>query len=318
LSTPDQFPTPAAQEGGNQERQKTQEKTRSVDRCNFRVAGKLSNEDARLLTSVHESIAEKVAATLDMSLGREFQCKFRSLREVTLKEYLAETAPISYAVPLAGGLVTLEFSLGLVFPLIELLMGGKGDSDDVTRDLSEIEEELMHDVVLQVMRTVESVWSTPGLSLVPGARVKSSFIFQTLRPAEKVTILSYEMAFGSATGWFQLVLARPFLDVLMKRIKAEQPQAKSKVRSFPAPPLRERMLDCEMEVAAELTELKVAVRDLVRLRPGSVLKLRAPVRTPGMLTAGGRELFEATPVRSGQQRAAQLGNRSLITEWKRI
>jgi len=46
-----------------------------------------------------------------------------------------------------------------------------------------------------------------------------------------------------------------------------------------------------------------------------VLKLRAPVRTPGMLTVGGREIFEAVPVRNGTQKAAQVGRRVQLTSW---
>lgn len=89
------------------------------------------------------------------------------------------------------------------------------------------------------------------------------------------------------------------------------------MRYFPAPPIRERILDCDMEVSAELPGLKVAVRDLIALQPGSVLKLRAPINTPGMLTAGGLGIFEAVPVRKGSQKAAQLGRRAPSPDWKR-
>jgi flagellar motor switch protein FliM len=46
-----------------------------------------------------------------------------------------------------------------------------------------------------------------------------------------------------------------------------------------------------------------------------VLKLRAPVRNPGMLTIGGRELFEAVPVRNGAQKAVQIGQRVQLTSF---
>jgi flagellar motor switch protein FliM len=72
-----------------------------------------------------------------------------------------------------------------------------------------------------------------------------------------------------------------------------------------------------VQVAAELQGMRVAVKDLLALQPGSVLKLRAPVRTPGMLTAGGQGIFEATPVRNGSQKAAQLGRR-ISTNWERV
>lgn len=269
------------------------------------------------MNAMHEVVAQRLASALDAYLGTELDVRFASLAEVTVKEHMADSPSLSYVVQFSSGLATVEFGVDLVFPIIELLMGGIGDPANTTRDLSEIEEELMQDVVLVIMRQVESVWSIPDLPMVPGPRLKSSMRFQSLRPTEKLTVLRFEIAFGSAAGSFDMVLSKALLDLLVKKIKAGQPQTKQKIWSFPAPPLRERVLECEMEVVSELAGVKVAVKDLVALQPGSVLKLRAPIQTPGMLTAGGRAMFEANPVRSGSQRAAQLGRRVPSTEWKR-
>jgi len=198
-----------------------------------------------------------------------------------------------------------------------LLMGGTGEAKSVNRDLSEIEEEIMQEVANLVMNEAKAVWAIPELSLVAGRRIRPSALLQSFRPSEKVTVLQFEVALGDASGSFQLILSTPLCDLLIKKIKKEQPQKRSRVWTFPAPPLRERLLDCDVEVAAELPALKVAVRDLVTLQLGSVLKLRAPIRMPGMLTAGGRCLFEAVPVRSGPHRAAQLRRRAFATDWKR-
>jgi flagellar motor switch protein FliM len=97
--------------------------------------------------------------------------------------------------------------------------------------------------------------------------------------------------------------------LLLNQIKEDRPQKKSSVRFFPTPSIRERILDCDFTVTACLPTMKVAVRDLVALQPGSVLKLRAPVKSAGMLTIEGQETFEATPVRNGTQKAAQLGRK---------
>jgi flagellar motor switch protein FliM len=107
---------------------------------------------------------------------------------------------------------------------------------------------------------------------------------------------------------FELVFPTSLVAVLIKQSKAGQPK-KGALRFFPATSLRERILDCDVMVAADLPSMKVSVRDLIALQPGYVLKLRAPVRTPGMLTVAGREMFEAVPVRNGAQKAAQVGRR---------
>jgi flagellar motor switch protein FliM len=55
--------------------------------------------------------------------------------------------------------------------------------------------------------------------------------------------------------------------------------------------------------------MRVLVKDLVDLKPGTVLKMKAPMRSPGRLTVEGVDIFEAMPVRTGSLKAAQLSGR---------
>jgi flagellar motor switch protein FliM len=122
---------------------------------------------------------------------------------------------------------------------------------------------------------------------------------------------------AGATGSFQMVFPGVFVNALIKQLKLEEPQRKGGLRYFPAPSIRERMLDCDVVLEAGVPRVRVAVRDLIALQPGCVLKLRAPVRNPGMLTVEGMEMFEASPVRNGSQKAAQLGRRVQPANWGR-
>ena len=186
-------------------------------------------------------------------------------------------------------MLIVELDNELVFPIIELLMGGAGTPVEAAgRDLSEIEEDIMLDVSTLLARQAEAVWRVPNLSLVPGARIKPTLMHHCFAPSEKVAVLRFGVEIAGTTGSFKLVLPTELLNVLMSQINREQPQKDARVWSFPTPPLRERILDCDFEVSSELTGLKVAVRDLIALQPGSVLKLRAPIRNPGVLSAGGR------------------------------
>jgi flagellar motor switch protein FliM len=211
----------------------------------------------------------------------------------------------------------LECDLDLVFPIIELLLGGTGSGGQSARELSEIEEEIMQDVTSLIARQAENAWHMAHMSLVANRRVKSSLLQQYCPPNDKVTMAKFEMEIAGATGTFQLVFPSSFVAVLIKQIKLDQPQRKGGLRFFPTASIRERILDCDVLVAAGVPRMKVAVRDLIALQPGSVLKLRAPVRTPGVLTAEGMEIFEAMPVRNGSQKAAQLMRRVQPTSWGR-
>ena len=48
---------------------------RTVQPCNFRSAGRLSNESARALKTLHESLARNLMNTLDVYLGTSLEIK---------------------------------------------------------------------------------------------------------------------------------------------------------------------------------------------------------------------------------------------------
>jgi flagellar motor switch protein FliM len=50
-------------------------KERTVVNCNFRSAGRLSNENARALTVIHETFARHLVSALDVYLGTGLEVK---------------------------------------------------------------------------------------------------------------------------------------------------------------------------------------------------------------------------------------------------
>src|SRR5579871_4498930 len=54
-------------------------KERTIYSCNFRSAGRLSNENARSLTSIHETFARHLATALDAYLGSGLEVKLSGL-----------------------------------------------------------------------------------------------------------------------------------------------------------------------------------------------------------------------------------------------
>lgn len=267
------------------------------------------------MTEMHERVAQLISNTLDSYLGTSIEVKLETLDQLSIKEHVADLSPRCFVVPFSSNAVFVEFDNELVFPMVELLMGGVGSGWETGRELSEIEEEIMQDVSLLIVRQCEAVWRMPDPPLVEGARIKATLMQQAFAVSEKATVLRFGMECAGVAGGFRVVLAAQLLNALLKKMKQELPLRKSRVHTFAMPPLRERILDCGVEVTAELPGVRVSVRDLIELQAGSVLKLHAPVRNPAMLTSGGCSLFEATPVKSGSLRAAQLGRRVRATEW---
>jgi flagellar motor switch protein FliM len=301
--------------------QKPAERQRSVHVCDFRSAGRLSNENARALAAMNETFARRLASALDAYLGTGLELKVKTLNQLPIKEHLAGIPPLSYIVPISISSIPctmiVECDIGLVFSFIEFLLGGTEVSNPGARDLSEIEEEIMQDVTSLVARQAEIAWRMPQMSMAPNRRIKASQLIHFCSPNEKVTSVRFEVEIASITSSFQMVFPGALVNALIKQLKLEEPQRKGGLRYFPAPGIHERMLDCDVALEAGVPRVKVAVRDLIALQPGCILKLRAPVRNPGTLTVEGMEMFEAAPVRNGSQKAAQLGRRLQAAKWER-
>lgn len=305
MSTPELGPDPNVAPGDHSGTRET----RCIQKCNFRIAGHLSNEDTRSLTAIHEAFVRSVSATLDTYLGTGVTIKLDAFEQGTVEDHVRDLPNSSQVIPFANKPILLEFDDELVFPIVDLLMGGTGVGSTPQREVSEIDAEIMRDVFLLIARDAHSAWKAPGFSLSPGPCIKVPAIHEYFARYERLAALRFSMQVGGASGSFRLVFSIEFIKSLMKQIRASQPAKAKRLWEFKPMPLRERILESEIEVTTELPKLRVSVRDLIALQPGSVLKLRAPIRTPGRVTAGGWELFEAMPVRNGSQRAAQVGLR---------
>lgn len=293
-------------------------KPRSVYTCNFRSAGRLSNENARSLTALHETFARNLTSVLDAYLGANLEVKLLSLDQLSIEDYIAAMSPSGYVVPCSLSTmesnVLVELDTGLVLPIIDLLAGGSG-TIKTDRELSEIDEEIMQTVTSLIARQVERAWQPLEVSLSVNHCVKFSTVHQYFPPNEKVLLLMFEINVTGTTGSFNLVLPISFASILTRQAKAEQLRKRGRVRFFPRPNIRERILDCNVLLSADIPNTRVKVSDLVRLEPGHILRLRTPVKASGALTVEGHELFEAIPVRNGSQKAAQLGQRVQRPTW---
>jgi flagellar motor switch protein FliM len=291
-----------------------QPRARTIHSCNFRYAGRLSNENARALTALHEKFAINVTNSLEVYLGTSIRLKMLSLEQLTLQAYIGGIAPNTYLLPCALNVMEsnflIEMDIRLIFPIIDLLLGGAGTTaSDEPRDLTEIDEEIMEIITTLIVKEVDRSWRALNLSLTPGHCIKPAQITQIYPANEKLVLLMFEMTVGATTGSFKIVLPTSFVGFLLRHMKAAQSK-KISIRHLPNPSLRERILDCEFNVAVDITQMRVLVKDLIDLKPGMILKMKAPVKNPGRLTVEGVDIFEALPVRNGKLKAAQLSCRS--------
>src|ERR1700761_3212348 len=84
-------------EGKAPGRHKTGEPT--VLPCNFRSAGRLSNESARTLTTLHELLARNLTNSLDVYLGTGLDVRLVALEQLSIEDFRSKCQAEGYMLP---------------------------------------------------------------------------------------------------------------------------------------------------------------------------------------------------------------------------
>ena len=300
-------------------RRRAPERERAVQPCNFRSAGRLSNESARALRTLHESLARNLMNTLDVYLGTALEVKLRSLEQMTMEEYRAVLAPAGYILPCtlapASHTLLLEMDPALLYTMIDLLLGGFGATVDDSRELTEIDEEILQGAIALIAQQIERSWQAIGVSVTPGSSVRPSMVHKLFPPTEKVLLVKFDIGIAGVTGLLQVAFPASVGGHLVRNIKADPTSTRGQVRYFPRLPLAERILECQFTLAGGLPEVRVPVRELAALSVGTVFRLGAPVESSGRLLLEGKDFFEAVPVRSGKRKAVELLAPLITANW---
>ncbi len=286
----------------------------TIHACNFRYAGRLSNDNARILNTLHEKFAANAASSLEIYLGTSLELKLISLEQMAVPDYIKDVSPNAYLMRCALNIMEsnflLEVGVPLVFPIIDLLLGGDGTVNEELRELTDIDEEMLQSISELVLAQLEKSWKTLNLALTPGSCIKVPMIPQVFPVNEKLVILMFQMTAGGATGLMKIILPTSFVGFLLRQLMAAHSKRTSSARNNAKSSLKERILDCNFTLAADITDMRVLVKDLIGLKPGMQLKMKAPVGSPGRLTVDTVEIFESIPVRNGAMKATQLLARS--------
>lgn len=278
--------------------------------CNFRSAGRLSNDSIRHLRTMHDTFARNLAHSLDLFLGSPLGVKLAGVEHISSRELVAALASGGHLVPFTlmplGGRVLAKFDGSLLFPLLDVLLGGSGDPMEQTRELTDIDEELIRSVTELIGVQLERAWKSCSVSVMPAGSLKPAMANQIFAAEERVIALNFELTLGETTAGMHLMLPMGFCNALLR---SSMPEAARRMTSDAAGTqrLRERLLDCRMVLSAELQGGHITVGEMLSMRRGTVLNLRAPLQIPVRLGVGACPLFEMTPVRRGDHKTAQLG-----------
>ena len=281
-----------------------------VELWDVRRAGQIGREQLQAITSLHESFARNLTHSLGAYLRVVFAATLVSAEHLTYREFLQHIPETTYLAscrldPMEVN-AALQLDLKVAFPIIDLLLGGEGRGMAATREITEIEEEILDSVALIICRELGAAWQALALEVVFEARLDAGAAQRLMPPAEKTLSLSFEITMPEVRGGLTVAMPAVVSNALLRQISADWSHHRPRRANDSRERLMRRLLDCPFQAELGAKDVRVAVSALAELAPGNVLSFARSAAEPASLLIAGQEMFRALPARCGPTRAARV------------
>ncbi|MGD0570058.1 MAG: FliM/FliN family flagellar motor switch protein [Candidatus Sulfotelmatobacter sp.] len=281
-----------------------------VELWDVRRAGQIRREQLQAITQLHEGFARSLTLSLGAYLRVVFEAALVSAEHLTYHEFLERIPETTYLASCTldpmGVYGALQIDLKVAFPIIDLLLGGEGKGVAATREITEIEEEILESVARIVCRDLGTAWQAVNLEVGFEKRMEPAEAQRLMLPGDKTLSLSFEITMPEVRGGLNLAVPISASHALLRKISADWADRRARRRSEWRDRLKRQLLDCSFSVELGVSDLRAEVGELSQLAPGQLVPLRRSAARPASLLVAGVEMFRAVPARSGDVRAAQV------------
>jgi flagellar motor switch protein FliM len=290
------------------------DKDRKVSVYNFRRPDRVSKEQLRSLHYLHDRFARNFSSSLSAYLRALIEVNLYSVEQFTYAEFILSLPDPTYfnaiaMAPLEGNAV-LEINPKILFPMIDKILGGKGeDFGGGMRTITDIERTLIEGVVKLILRDLEESWKQIAklrMSIV--ATETSPQLIQVVAPNEIVVLIVFELKVGEAKGFMNFCIPSIVLEPVARRFSQDWYADRAKTSVEEVKKIKLNLLKTKLLVEAGIYENRIKVKDLLALARGNVLMLETKINDEINVKLNGIKKFNAYQVKKGSKKAVQIVN----------
>jgi flagellar motor switch protein FliM len=281
-------------------------------RYDFGEAQRLSAGQLRQLQQVHERFSRELAASLSALTRRAVKANSVACRQAEAEESRHALVQSGLVIvldvhPLEAH-VALGMDSGVVFPLLEALLGGRvAGSADFNRELTEIELSVLQDLHAVVVRELERAWRPAARFTfqVMGQQTDPAFAQRALSADGSVVStldLEVEAAAGRITLLYPLRIGREIQGADPAGAAADVARRPEIMQQA----LFDRLKTGVLAVEGRLHGATLRLRDLAELRTGDLLCLDIPLEEPIDIAVNGVSRFGGRLTESGRKKAIRI------------
>jgi flagellar motor switch protein FliM len=284
----------------------------------FRRPDRIAKDQLRAIHLLHENFGRNLASSLSAYLRAYVLVNLVSVEQLSFAEFTqclpSPTSAVALGLAPYDGAAVLELNPTLVFPILEMLLGGSGKSaTKISREVTEIEQTILESLLRIILQDLRSSWEAVAkMEFSIDSHETEPQLLQILAPTEAVVAISMEVKIGDLSGMMNIGI--PSIVVKMLRHKFDQQWS---VRKAEATQLEHaRFLNliraAQVNVDTRLTHQTLRVDRLLDLKEGDILAFDHPLAKPFDVTVNGAKKFRGEIVVSGRKRAVEI--REIVVE----
>ena len=273
---------------------------KQVTLYDFKRPNRVSKEQLRAFKSIHDKMARSLSSQVTAVMRSIVEIQLHSVDQMTYGEFLMSLpSPTSFNIfsmkPLEGAAI-LEINPSIAFPMIDRLLGGKGDPYESSREFSDIEVNLLDTLLRQIMQNLKEAWSSIT-EIFPSVDAKESSpnVVQIVAQNEIVIMVVMEIIIGHSSGMMSICYPVISLESVLSRLASrdlmlsDTSSKKSRNKELQA-----LVAGANVVVNGYLGDTTLTLKEILDLRVGDIMRLDTVADDTIIVAVDGREKFLAT------------------------
>lgn len=296
-----------------QDRKSETDMSKRAQPYDFRRPDRIAKDQLRAIHLLHENFARSLASSLSAYLRAYVMVNLVSVEQLSFLEFSqclpSPTCIIALGMRPFDGNAVLEINPSLVFPILEMLLGGSGKpaATKLTREITEIEQSILEAVYRIILHDLKDSWrQVTNIAFSIDSHETEPSLLQFLAPNEAVVAISLEIRIGDSAGMMNIGIP----SIVIKMLRQKFDQGWSNRRSAASEEEQARVMrlirPAKIHVDARLQGPTLRMEDLLALTVGDVLSFDHSASKPVNFLVNGKLKFLGQVVVAGNKRSFQL------------
>ncbi|MCM3763594.1 flagellar motor switch protein FliM [Neobacillus niacini] len=280
----------------------------------FKKALRLSMEQVRVLTRIHDNFAYQLASAISTQLRTIVQVEVVSVNQMLYEEFIKQLPAytiLNVFETSEKGRMIMELKSKMAFAIINRLLGGRelAVSTEEKASLTQIEQNILHKLFEGFVENLKKSWKDLMNVDMKVIDIETNPQFlQVAIPNETVIVIAFTIKIGDMTEQMHIcipyIILEPFLPKLSSyQLFSPRSHAKNKQESKL---LKSKIEGLEIPLSVELGRSKISIEEFLSLNVGDVIQLNQLYDEPLKAMVGKEVKFLVKPGVKKTRLAAEI------------